>query len=125
MKRRVLRQIKSLQLGDLVRVEWFDASIGRSLRGGAIDIPVKSWGIYLGLLGEKNKHIILAQNNFCFSDGLYDVDYTAIPVSWAAEIKACHTEEISQEEAEKLLSSFLQGRYRTLKRKIINHTEVG
>lgn len=124
MKRRVLRQIKSLQLGDLIRVEWFDASVGRSLRSGAIDIPVKSWGIYLGLLGEKNKHIILAQNNFSFNDGLYDVDYTAIPLSWTSQITVCHSQEICQEEAEKLLSSFLQGRYRTLKRKIINHTEV-
>lgn len=122
MRRHVLRQTKDLQLGDLVRVEWFDASIGRSITGGSIDIAVKSWGIYLGLLGEKNKHIILAQNNFCFNDGLYDVDYTAIPLSWAAEIRLCNKEEISQEEAKRLLTSFLQGRYRTLKRKIVNHS---
>jgi len=122
MNKRLMKQVKTLQLGDLVRVEWFDASVGRSLRGGGIDIPVKSWGIYLGMLGEKKKHIILAQNNFCFTDGLYDVDYTAIPLSWSVEIAVCSGQEISLEEAKMLLSSFLQGRYRTLKQKIVNHS---
>jgi len=75
------RQIKDLHPGDLVKIEWFDASVGKSLSGGlaGIDVPVKSWGIYIGLLGQKNKHIILAQNNFQYADGLYDIDYTAIP----------------------------------------------
>jgi len=49
------KQIKGLQPGDLVRIEWFDASVGKSLSGGlaGIDVPVKSWGIYIGLLGQK------------------------------------------------------------------------
>lgn len=40
----VAGQIKSLCLGDLVRVDWFDASIGKSLSGGlsGIDVPVCS-----------------------------------------------------------------------------------
>jgi len=61
MNKQVLKQIKNVRLGDLARVEWFDASVGKSLNSGAIDIPSRSWGIYLGVLGEKNKHIILAQ----------------------------------------------------------------
>jgi len=65
MNKLVLKQIKSCVLGDLVRIEWFDASVGKSLSsGGAIDVPVKSWGIYLSVLGERNKHTILAQNSF-------------------------------------------------------------
>ena len=78
----VVKQVKGLSLGDLVRVDWFDASIGKSLTSGigSIDVPVQSWGIYLGVLGEKNKHIILAQNSFRYADGVYDIDYTAVPV---------------------------------------------
>jgi hypothetical protein len=84
----VVRQIKSLSPGDLVRVEWFDASIGKSLTGGlgGIDVPVSSWGVFVGVLGEKNKHIILAQNNFRYSDNLYDIDYTTVPTSLAMKL---------------------------------------
>jgi hypothetical protein len=36
----VAKQIESLQLGDLVRVEWADASIGKSIgSGNSIDVP--------------------------------------------------------------------------------------
>jgi hypothetical protein len=52
------KQVKDLQSGDLVKIEWVDASVGKSLSGGlaGIDVPVKSWGIYIGVLGQKNKH---------------------------------------------------------------------
>jgi hypothetical protein len=121
LDKKVLKQIKSLRVGDLVRVEWFDASIGKSLAGGAIDVPVKSWGIYIGVLGERNKHIILAQNNFRYTNGLYDIDYTAIPLSWTMQVAVASKQEICPEDAKVLLTSFLRGRCRTLKRKIVNH----
>jgi len=120
MNKMVARQIKSLQLGDLVRVSWFDASIGSS-RAGAIDVPVDSWGVFIGVLGERNKHIILAQNNFKYSDGLSDVDYTAIPLTWTVTIKVVSQSELSDKEAKSLLESFLAGRKRTLKRRMKNH----
>jgi len=59
--RQILNQVKCLQLGDFARVEWFDASVGKSMRAG---------GIYLGVLGGKNKHIILAQNSFRYMHDL-------------------------------------------------------
>jgi len=43
--------------------------------------------IPIGVLGQKNKHIILAQNNFRCADGLYDIDYTAIPVGWTEKLQ--------------------------------------
>jgi len=122
MNRQVLKQIKSVVLGDLVRVEWFDASVGKSLSsGGAIDVPVKSWGIYLGVLGERNKHIILAQNTFRYTDQLYDIDFAAIPLSWATTIETIKPVEVPPEEAKILLNSFLSGRCRTLKKRVCNH----
>jgi len=68
MNKQVLKQIKNVQVGDLMRVEWFDASTGKTAMAGPIDTPVKSWGVYLGVFGEKNKHIILAQNEFRMTD---------------------------------------------------------
>ena len=124
MDKQVLKQLKGLQPGDLIRVGWFDASIGKSLTSGAIDLPVKSWGIYIGILGEKNKHIILAQNSFKYTNGLFDIDYTAIPLGWAIEISVVSKHEISLLEAQSLLTSFLRGRSRTLKRKIVNHEKL-
>jgi hypothetical protein len=125
MKKQVLKQIKNLQPGDLIRVEWFDASIGKSLSGATIDVPVKSWGIYIGVLGQKQRHIILAQNGFRYSDGLYDVDYTAIPLTWMVAVKVIDREQVTSEEAEKLLTSFLLGKRRTLRRvrqrRVVNH----
>ena len=84
----IVKQVKGLSLGDLIRVEWFDASIGKSLSGGlnGIDVLVTSWGIFLGVLGQKNKHIILAQNNFRYANGFYDIDYTAIPACWTEKV---------------------------------------
>jgi hypothetical protein len=89
----------------------FDASIGKSLSGGlnGIDVPVTSWGIFIGLLGQKNKHIILAQNNFRYADGLYDIDYTAVPASWATNITIIAKNHIPPENAKQLLNSFLIG----------------
>jgi len=125
MNKEVMKQIKALQSGDLIRVEWFDASVGKSLAtSGVIDVPVKSWGIYIDVLGERNKHIILAQNNFKYTDGLYDIDYTAIPLNWTLTVKVVNPSEVSVEEAKLLLNSFLAGRCRTLKKRVTNHARL-
>jgi len=125
------KQIKDLHAGDLVKIEWFDASVGKSLSGGlaGIDVPVKSWGIYIGLLGQKNKHIILAQNNFQYADGLYDIDYTAIPTSWTSSIQIIQENHVPADEAEQLLNSFLKGGRKTLnerihQKRVINHDRL-
>jgi hypothetical protein len=107
----VTKQVKNLSLGDLVRVEWFDASIGKSLSGGlnGIDVPVVSWGVFLGVLGSRNRHIILAQNSFRYADGFYDIDYTAVPLAWAANATVIAKAHVPIEEAKQLLNSFLVG----------------
>ena len=110
------KHIKDLHAGDLVKIEWFDASVGKSLSGGlaGIDVPVKSWGIYIGLLGQKNKYIILAQNNFQYADGLYDIDYTAIPTAWTSNIQTIQKNHVLANEAKQLLNSFLKGGRKTI-----------
>jgi hypothetical protein len=104
----ILNQIKCLTAGDLIRVEWLDASIGKSLSNGigGIDVPVKSWGIFIGLLCSKKKHVILAQNCFRYSDGLYDIDYTAVPVPWTTNATVIAKAHVTAEEAKILLNSF-------------------
>lgn len=127
MKKRIVDEIKRLNLGDLVRVEWCDASIGKSLSSGSdIDVPVESWGIYLAVLGAKAKHIILAQNNFRYADGLYNLDYTAIPLQWSVSVTVLEKSHVRLNEAREMLNSFLTGGHRTPARKkrqqtVLNH----
>ncbi len=111
------KQLESLCVGDLICVEWCDASTGKSSGSGMmIDVPVKSWGIYVGLFGNKTKHIVIAQNSFRYADGLFDLDYTAIPLSWAVGVSVLVKEHIPREAAGNLVNSFLLGGHRTFKR---------
>jgi len=111
MNRKQLKKVLSdLRSGDLVCVEWSDASVGKSSGSGvSIDVPVKSWGVYVGLFGERAKHIVLAQNSFRYSDGLFDLDYTAIPASWALDLTVIAKSHLPENVAKSLVNSFLLG----------------
>jgi len=120
VNRRVLKQLKALQPGSLIKIEWFDASIGKSRRS-FIDVPALSYGLFLGLLGDMNKHIVLCQNSFRYTDGMYEVDYTAVPIDWSVKVTIIRENEVSEQVAKELLNSFVAGRHRTLKRRTNNH----
>jgi hypothetical protein len=117
--------LDSLCPGDLICVDWYDASIGKSLGSGVdVDVPVKSWGVFVGVLGHKNKHIILAQNDFLYSDGVYDIDYTAVPVSWTVNVQVIVKNHLNSDTAKRLLSSFLMGGRKRLHKaqsRVANH----
>jgi hypothetical protein len=113
--------LSALKKGDLIRVDWFDASRGQSLTiRGRLDIPVFSWGIYLGILGQKRRHIVLAQNSFKLNNEFYDVDYTCVPVSFLDCVTVINKAEITPDVAELLLLSFTSGRRRIIKRRTLN-----
>jgi hypothetical protein len=128
MNKQVLKQLESLSPGCLVCVEWNDASVGKSLGSGvAVDVPVQSWGIFIGVLGEKNKHIVIAQNSFKYASNLWDIDYTAIPLTWTANLIVLAKDHIPQETAKQLVNSFLMGGrrafgQRTFQQRVKNHT---
>ncbi len=105
----ILNQVKAIVPGSLVLIEWNDASIGKSLSNGlsGIDVPVKSWGVFIGVLGQKRRHVVLAQNCFRYSDGLYDIDYMAVPLTWTTSATVIASAHVPVEEAENLQKSFL------------------
>jgi hypothetical protein len=126
--KQVLKALENVSPGDLIAVEWCDASVGKSSGSGmAIDVPVKSWGIFVGLIGDRVKHIVLAQNSFRYADGLYDLDYTAIPIGWAVDAAVLVKEHIPKDSACKLVNSFLMGGHRafnqvrTFQRRLSRH----
>ena len=107
LKRQPLRLLEHVKPGDLIAVDWCDASTGKSsMNGGAVDVPAKSWGIYLGIVEGRIKHIILAQNSFCFTDSAYDMDYTAIPLGWTIEVKILVNATVDKKIADLMVHSF-------------------
>ncbi len=128
MKKNLKKTVDALCPGDLVCCSWCDASVGKSSGSGmAIDVPVKSWGIFVGLIGDRVKHIVIAQNSFRYADGLFDLDYTAIPLSWTTDVCVLAKEHIPVEAASKLVNSFLMGGHRafnhprTFQRRLSTH----
>jgi hypothetical protein len=107
-------KLKSVHPGDLICCSWSDASTGRSSGSGlAIDLPVKSWGIFVGLVGHKIKHIVLAQNSYRYSDWVYDMDYIAVPVHLADDVAILIKGIVSDNDVKMHLESFSRGGERT------------
>jgi hypothetical protein len=108
MSKEVLKILENAKVGALICVDWCDASTGKSsLNGGVIDVPVKSWGVYLGLIGSRIKHIILAQNSFRFTHDVFDMDYTAIPVGWVLNVRVIEPNHLPLEVVSDLVRSFV------------------
>lgn len=117
MSRQVLRLLENVKPGALICCTWCDASIGKSRANrGIIDVPVKSWGIFVGLIGTKVKHIVIAQNSFRYADGLYDLDYTAVPVGWAINVQVIEEQHVPKEVADSLIESFVISKSKVTRR---------
>lgn len=103
-----MKALENVKLGALICCTWCDASVGKSrVTRGMIDVPVQSWGIFIGLIGTKIKHIVVAQNSFKYANGLYDLDYTAVPIGWAIDVKVIEEQHVSKEVADSLVESFV------------------
>lgn len=131
MNKEVLRQVKSLQLGDLVRVRWFDASKGEahidkdSQSPIQFDIPVTSWGVFLGVVGEKTKHILLIRDHFQMHEdlGVYDIDFNVVPVGMIHGVELLKQGELEQSVAILLQQAFLRARTTKRKGRIVIYTK--
>lgn len=110
MNKEILKTLEACKPGDLVCVDWFDASTGKtSMNGGSIEVPVKSWGIFLAVVFAKRKpHILLAQNSFKLSDNLFDCDYTVIPSDFAHEVTVVAQGYLPKEVVDDLMRCFLK-----------------
>ena len=122
MNKQVLKQIKSLRLGQPVEVFWFDAS--KSLV--QFDIPVRSLGYFIGIAGEKTKHLILVRDHFLLNKEMdvHDVDFSSIPVGMIDKIRC--PEKLNLNLARLLQKALLKIRIRKQRgRKILRFKEEG
>lgn len=119
----VIKQVKDLRLGDLLRVEWNDASKGEarvskdSQSDVQFDIPVTSWGIFLGIVGHKTKHIVLLRDHFEMSaaQGIYDIDFNVVPLGMISNLTILKRAELDRDVARLLQTLFLRARIRKQK----------
>lgn len=126
MMNEITKQIKALRLGDLVRVEWFDASQGETRVAKdteldmQFDIPVTSWGVFLGVRGRKIKHIILLRDHFEMSDslGVYDINFNAVPLGMVSSVAVLKRGELDSQMAALLKLAFLRARIRKEKGRV-------
>ena len=115
--------IKDLRLGDLIRLEWNDASKGEARvskngeSGVQFDIPVTSWGVFLGIVGRKTKHVVLLRDCFEMSAamGVYDVDFNVVPLGMISNLAILKRAELERDVAALLQTAFLRARIRKQK----------
>jgi hypothetical protein len=128
MSKKVLKQLGDLQLGDLIEVTWLDASRGRletveELReagasGAEIDLPVTSYGVYIGAFGKIAKHIVLVASQWLFAQGYGQIDCTIIPVGTVENIRVLLPKLMNAENVQVCQQAFIHGRARRLMRRI-------
>jgi len=130
--REVRKQIKGLQLGDLIRVRWFDACKGearideQSEAEVQFDIPVTSWGVFLGVVGEKTKHVLLIRDHFQMnaSMGVYDIDFSVVPIGMINSVELLKRSELEPSVAKLLQQAFLKARTDKRKGRIVLHLKL-
>lgn len=114
MNKQILKKIKALQLGDLAEIFWLDASKGeaRIQKKGKtktqFDIPVQSTGYFIGIAGQKTKHVILVRDSFQISSDVYDIDWNCVPIGMIYEVKVARPSALNLQLATHLQKAFLE-----------------
>ena len=113
MKQQVLDVISGLCFGDLIEVEWLDASEATgSLKGGHFDTPVQSVGYFLGLKGKRVRHVVIAKEVVDDENFHYNV----IPVGMIVNVTVQRKNALKP-RTRRVLKKFAQGVIPKLRRK--------
>ena len=128
MSKKVLKQLSKLQLGDFLEVTWLDASRGKletveemreaGASGAEIDLPVTSYGVYIGAFGKIGKHIVLVASKWLYAQGYGQIDCTIIPVGTVENIRVLQSKLMDAENIHLCQQAFIHGRARRLMRRI-------
>jgi len=114
VKKEILKQIKALQLGDLVEIFWLDASKGearvqkKAKAETQFDIVVQSTGYFIGVAGQKTKHVILVRDAFQLSSEVYDIDWNCVPIGMIYRVNVARPGALNLQLATHLQKAFLK-----------------
>jgi hypothetical protein len=114
LEEKISRIIKDLRFGDLIEVDWLDASeaTGR-LEKGKFDTPVRSVGYYLGLKGRKTKHLVIAKELVRTCEAFH---YNVIPLGMIEDLRVLAREVLNLDNV-KVLKKFVRSCLRRLGQK--------
>lgn len=122
MSKAVLKALEQVKPGDLICVDWLDASRGkietvRELRevgvpGAVIDSPVKSYGVFIGLFGKRSKHIVMVASLWVFTAvaDYGQVDTTIIPVGTVENVCVVQHAILDVDRVRLCQAAFMMGR---------------
>jgi len=121
MNKQIAKRLKDVKPGDLVCVEWLDASRGRieTIRGlhevgvadGAlIDSPVKSFGVFIGVFGTRSKHVVLVASVWNHTLDYGQVDTTIIPLGVIEKVIVIAVKAMDLQSVKLCQAAFLMGR---------------
>jgi len=102
----VSETINSLRFGDLIEIEWLDASesTGRLERAHArFDTPVRSVGYFLGVKGRRTKHVVIAKE---IIDNAKAYHYNVIPIGMIENIIVLAKDRLDP-ETKRVLKKFV------------------
>ena len=118
----MLKVLENVKPGDVICVDWLDASRGRidtvrELReigaaGAIIDSPVKSVGVFIGLFGKRTKHIVLVSSLWTFTAAADygQVDTTLIPLGVVENVLVVLSGFLDGERIRLCQGAFMSGR---------------
>jgi hypothetical protein len=114
MSHKVEKTITNLRFGDLVQIDWLDASEAKGrLEKGSFDTPVCSVGWFLGLKGRKTRHLVIAKE---FIRGACAFHYNVIPLGMVENVRV-FGRKVLDAEAERVLKKFVHATIKRLKKK--------
>lgn len=127
MKKQVSKQLKALQLGDLVELFWNDASKGEARIDKLseeilqFEIPVRSVGYFLGFAGQRVKHVILIRDSFQLNEaeGVYDVDFSIVPFGMIYNVYVARPNALDATFVLMLREAFLKAQTRKQKGRLV------
>jgi len=105
--------VASLVFGDLIQVDWFDASEATDvLADEHFDTPVCSVGFFLGVKGKKTRHIVIAKE--IIDSKTYH--YNVIPVGMVRRVVVHSRVALSKAAKQRLKKLYLKTFRRIKKR---------
>jgi len=124
--------LKELQFGDLIEVEWWDASSG-TLRAGRgrrreerVGVLVRTAGYFACVKSDEKPHLVFMQDIYQIDEdkGVYDFTYTAIPVENLQGVTLRGHRSMAP-EAQRIISMTLTQITKNVGRIVIKKTAMG
>jgi len=109
----VAEVVESLRFGDLLQVDWFDASEATdNISHECFDTPICSVGFFLGVKGRKTRHIVIAKE--IIDSKTYH--YNVIPVGMINRIEV-HSKVALNHTAKRRLKKLYLKTFRSIKKR--------